>query len=491
MNTTLKKGHKIAEAEEFGKEMIPQSVQTTAKKDADAFYNSAETRRKDLNQGVSEKPKKINNEEKGFEPDAEYNKGMERLKYNNIDKKFQDRVNALVNGKDSTLQKDIDDETSGVSTVGNKDFVKRSQALNKFDNDHSGFGKDNKASVQFGDYIQILPDDKPAHKHNAFDNKNESKNKPMKNIKENTTVDTIAAKIDKEQLDYTDDNQDPKGRNEVPDYNVDDTADIDKARTDTLDDVNKTVKQKDYTEPKVKNENRVCKGDVFTETKSGLKIKFTGLNEDKSKVKFIDESSNKQYSMLKENFKKAIKEGKMLKETIQSSELRIGNEYYFPAYKANVTLVNVTGSGNYARINYKTPDGEIRNLGYQVFLDNVDNVENSNIQQPQPQTESKMKRLKFNKTTFLDESHALSLIPEHYKIEENKFMMIDPKGNEYLVEWKNGKGETVDYSNKNKINEQLDRIKNLMNFKYDTVQSRSDKMNLLGEVRKLQKTSLD
>ena len=47
-----------------------------------------------------------------------------------------------------------------------------------------------------------------------------------------------------------------------------------------------------------------------------------------------------------------------------------------------------------------------------------------------------MKRLHFKNTTFLNEEQMIKRIPEDYKIDGNKFIMKDSKGNEYLVECK-------------------------------------------------------
>ena len=52
-------------------------------------------------------------------------------------------------------------------------------------------------------------------------------------------------------------------------------------------------------------------------------------------------------------------------------------------------------------------------------------------------TESrKMKRLHFKNTTFLNEAQMIKRIPDDYKVDGNKFLMKDSKGNEYLVECK-------------------------------------------------------
>lgn len=47
-----------------------------------------------------------------------------------------------------------------------------------------------------------------------------------------------------------------------------------------------------------------------------------------------------------------------------------------------------------------------------------------------------MKRLHFKNTTFLNEAQMIKRIPDDYKVDGNKFLMKDSKGNEYLVECK-------------------------------------------------------
>lgn len=71
----------------------------------------------------------------------------------------------------------------------------------------------------------------------------------------------------------------------------------------------------------------------------------------------------------------------------------------------------------------------------------------------------------FKKTTFLTEGHMMSRIPDEFKVEENVFKMKDKTGNTYLLEWKNGKATILSHSNKQGMNESIDRMKALMNYK--------------------------
>lgn len=84
----------------------------------------------------------------------------------------------------------------------------------------------------------------------------------------------------------------------------------------------------------------------------------------------------------------------------------------------------------------------------------------------------KMKRLHFSKTVFLDESHMMKKIPDDMKVDGNKFYMKDSVGNEYLVECVKDDvinslvhTKVLKYENKEKINEELNRMKALYGYK--------------------------
>jgi hypothetical protein len=55
-------------------------------------------------------------------------------------------------------------------------------------------------------------------------------------------------------------------------------------------------------------------GDVFIEKKNNLHLKFSNLNESRSKVILLDENTNKKYSLKMETFKTAINSGKLIKK---------------------------------------------------------------------------------------------------------------------------------------------------------------------------------
>lgn len=81
------------------------------------------------------------------------------------------------------------------------------------------------------------------------------------------------------------------------------------------------------------------------------------------------------------------------------------------------------------------------------------------------------KRLTFKHTKFLNESQVLTRIPDQYKVDGQVIHMCDNEGSEYIVECVlnrfTGNIETnvISCRNKQKIDEQLSRIKELMNYK--------------------------
>lgn len=82
----------------------------------------------------------------------------------------------------------------------------------------------------------------------------------------------------------------------------------------------------------------------------------------------------------------------------------------------------------------------------------------------------KPKRLIFKHTRFLNENQVLVRIPEEYKVDGQRIYMKDGYDNEYIVECsksKTGYVETniVNYNNQKVLNEQVNRIHELFDYK--------------------------
>ena len=128
-----------------------------------------------------------------------------------------------------------------------------------------------------------------------------------------------------------------------------------------------------------------------------------------------------------------------------------GNKKFYEADKSKNKEMNK------AKETYKHAGLKSHNLPTETF----------NIKTPFKESKT-MKRLVFKNTVFLNEENAKKRVPEDYKTSDNKFLMMDSIGNEYLVECK--KDEKFNYIHtdvklvtvsKKMINEQLERMKSL------------------------------
>lgn len=110
----------------------------------------------------------------------------------------------------------------------------------------------------------------------------------------------------------------------------------------------------------------------------------------------------------------------------------------------------------------------------------------------------KMKNIKFKHTEFISEGHMLSKVPDEFKVEGNKFVMSDSEGNSYIVEWHKNEAPDVEKKiNKKMVNEELNRIKNLYNYRSkdyfkttnnkDRINENSEFSNMIDKARKLMK----
>lgn len=79
--------------------------------------------------------------------------------------------------------------------------------------------------------------------------------------------------------------------------------------------------------------------------------------------------------------------------------------------------------------------------------------------------EGKVRTAKFKKTTFVNESHMKSRIPDEFKKEGVKFRMTDAVGSTYLCEWCGRDALILEHENKHGMNESLERMRQLMNYK--------------------------
>lgn len=79
-----------------------------------------------------------------------------------------------------------------------------------------------------------------------------------------------------------------------------------------------------------------------------------------------------------------------------------------------------------------------------------------------------IKTVRFKNTEFLTEEHMISKIPDEMKSYGNIFKMCDKNNNTYIVEWKNNdddKTKIIEHSNPKAVNESLEKMKKLYNYR--------------------------
>lgn len=78
-----------------------------------------------------------------------------------------------------------------------------------------------------------------------------------------------------------------------------------------------------------------------------------------------------------------------------------------------------------------------------------------------------VKTVYFKKTSFLNEGHMISRIPDEFKNEGAQFKMKDKHGTEYLIEWANDKANILTRNHKQKIDETLNAYDHLSKYNGD------------------------
>lgn len=122
---------------------------------------------------------------------------------------------------------------------------------------------------------------------------------------------------------------------------------------------------------------------------------------------------------------------------------------------------------------------ELAHTGLQARMMDKDKFKKNTMFESKPGA----KRLRFKHTKFMNESQVLTRIPEQYKVDGQVIYMCDKADNEYIVECvrseRSGLIETniVSYGNKTAMNEQMNRIQELMDFKTNT----NDRYNQINE----------
>lgn len=89
--------------------------------------------------------------------------------------------------------------------------------------------------------------------------------------------------------------------------------------------------------------------------------------------------------------------------------------------------------------------------------------------------------LNFKGTTFVNESHMISRIPDDFKKEGNRFKVKDAGANEFIVEWTEGEANILSYENTRKLNESLAKFHRLSGYNAATPNKKSSAQGRLNE----------
>lgn len=89
-----------------------------------------------------------------------------------------------------------------------------------------------------------------------------------------------------------------------------------------------------------------------------------------------------------------------------------------------------------------------------------------------------VKTIFFKKTSFLNEGHMISRIPDEFKNEGTQFKMKDKHETEYLIEWSNNKANILACNHKQKIEETLNAYEKLSSYKGDEYNAMNGKSRI-------------
>jgi hypothetical protein len=107
---------------------------------------------------------------------------------------------------------------------------------------------------------------------------------------------------------------------------------------------------------------------------------------------------------------------------------------------------------------YESKDGfDMRNM--------IDRFKSNSQSSKKPITEQKsVKTVFFKKTSFLNEGHMISRIPDEFKNEGVQFKMKDKNGTEYLVEWADNSANVISCNHKQKVDETMSKFNDYSSY---------------------------
>ena len=203
-------------------------------------------------------------------------------------------------------------------------------------------------------------------------------------------------------------------------------------------------------------------GEISEETKDRIEAQAEGFTSTLEKKNGIQKDGDREDNKkIYDAIKDAGQEMHKAEEVGKASGLaaRYVKDQYKDAFKANEM--------------YESKEGhDMRNL--------IENFK-KNTEMPASviKEERTLKTVYFKKTAFLNESHMLSRIPDEFKQEGAQFKMKDRNENEYIVEWRNNRGNVLKHFDKGAVNESLSKFKKLS--EYEVSDSRTERSYRINE----------
>ena len=261
--------------------------------------------------------------------------------------------------------------------------------------------------------------------------------------------------------------------------------------------------------PNVEKENKSNNGKAYSDAKKRAKDYDGGLAKEEKKVKYEKMDGNRTTlgytpENASDEYKKRVKANVKGFNSVQEMENNIEKQ---DDYSNNENIYNgITEFEKEMHDNeqsfketglqaskmpkdtfkkeemYESRDGfDMRNL-INTFKENTQTKK-------QPVLEQKsVKTVYFKKTSFLNEGHMISRIPDEFKNEGTQFKMKDKHGTEYLIEWSEGKANVLTRNNKQRVDETLNAYSKLSSYKgseYNTSNGSSRLNEDNGEINRM------
>lgn len=238
--------------------------------------------------------------------------------------------------------------------------------------------------------------------------------------------------------------------------------------------------------PNVEKENKSNNGKAYSDAKKRAKDYDGGLAKEEKKAKYEKTDGNRTTlgytpENASDEYKKRVKANVKGFNSVQEMENGIEKQ---DDYSNNENIFNgITEFEKEMHDNeeaFKKSGLQAREMPKDTFkkeemyesrdgfdMRNLINAlkQNSQIEKTPIHEQKSVKTVFFKKTSFLNEGHMVSRIPDEFKNEGTQFKMKDKHGTVYLVEWANGSANVISCNNKQRVDETLNAYEKLSSYK--------------------------